>query len=194
MFRSPRSLSPPPAKEKLAEEIAALYAKEAPGMLRYACPLTGDTDMARDAVQEAFFRFFLSRSAGQSIVSPRAWLFRVVRNYLLDHKRAASRNIGDVEALLNLPAPPHVSGEERVSDLLQELAQIGLSAREIECVRLRMEDLRYDEIAGVLGLQPGTVGALLTRAHEKMRKAAAAGLRQEQSLVRAITGEKRYAS
>jgi DNA-directed RNA polymerase specialized sigma24 family protein len=61
----------------------------------------------------------------------------------------------------------------------------------MECVRLRAEDLRYEEIAVVLGLQAGTVGALLARAHEKMRKAA---VHKNGDLAPAALEEKRYAS
>ena len=47
---------------------------------------------------------------------------------------------------------------------------------------LRTEDLRYEEIAMVLGLRSGTVGALLTRAHEKIRKALAEPGRRRENL------------
>jgi DNA-directed RNA polymerase specialized sigma24 family protein len=62
----------------------------------------------------------------------------------------------------------------------------------MECVRLRMEDLRYEEIAGVLGLSAGTVGALLARAHGKIRKAV--GGRKDRDLAPTAAGEERYAS
>ena len=77
-----------------------------------------------------------------------------------------------------------------VSDLLQGLMQIGLSPREMECVRLRAEDLRYEEIAVVLGLQAGTVGALLARAHGKIRKAVSGGVRKAGDLAPGSPGGK----
>jgi DNA-directed RNA polymerase specialized sigma24 family protein len=64
----------------------------------------------------------------------------------------------------------------------------------MECVRLRMEDLRYEEIAAVLGLRAGTVGALLTRAHDKIRKAVGEGLRKDRGLAQRVAGEEGYAS
>jgi DNA-binding CsgD family transcriptional regulator len=100
-----------------------------------------------------------------------------------------------VESLLNMPCPAHLSDTDRgVSDLLQELVQIGLSPREMECVRLRAENLRYEEIAVVLGLHAGTVGALLARAHGKIRKAVSAGLRKSGDLAPSALEETRYAS
>jgi DNA-directed RNA polymerase specialized sigma24 family protein len=77
---------------------------------------------------------------------------------------------------------------------LEALLEIGLSPREIECIRLRTEDLSYEEIAGVLGLRPGTVGALLARAHGKIRKAVGHGTHKGRGSARAATREKSYAS
>jgi RNA polymerase sigma-70 factor (ECF subfamily) len=185
----------PPVKAGIEQEIADLYEKEAGGILRYAGALTRNKETAHDAVQEAFLRFFLCRSAGQQIRSPKGWLFRVARNYVFDQMKAGSRNEVGVDSLLNMPCPAHHPDNDcRVSDLLQELVQIGLSPREMECVRLRAEDLRYEEIAVVLGLHSGTVGALLARAHGKIRKAVSGGVRKAGDLGPAALEEKRYAS
>jgi predicted DNA-binding protein (UPF0251 family) len=74
-----------------------------------------------------------------------------------------------------MPRPASFSAPaDSIFDRLHTLPEIGLSPREMECVRLRTEDLRYEEIARVLGLQTGTVGALLARAHGKIRKAVGA--------------------
>jgi DNA-directed RNA polymerase specialized sigma24 family protein len=64
----------------------------------------------------------------------------------------------------------------------------------MECVRLRTEDLRYEEIAIVLGLQAGTVGALLARAHLKIRKAVGGRADKSEPLGIAAAPEKQYAS
>ena len=182
-------MHPIAVSRNLEQEVAELYAREAAGLTRYAATVAGDRDAACDAVQEAFFRYFLCRSAGQAIASPKAWLFRVVRNYLLDQRKAASRNTAGLESFRHLTSPAPTAG---AADLLDGLAGIGLSPREIECLRLRIEDLRYDEIAAVMGLESGTVGALLSRAHGKIRKAVNADSRR--AFAATLTGEKRYAS
>jgi RNA polymerase sigma-70 factor (ECF subfamily) len=184
-----------PPTAGIEREIAALFEREAGGIRRYARGLGMDEGAADDALQEAFFRLFLCRSAGQQIRSPKAWLFRVVHNYALDQHRAGSRNNIALEALAQVAGPPQSPESDiHVSDLMQELPQIGLSAREIECVRLRTADLSYVEIAEVLGLQIGTVGALLTRAHDKVRKAMAGRDQESHGFAPALAREKRYAS
>ena len=191
MDRSPGS--PPTAG--IEREIVDLYEREAGAILRYAGALADNQETAHDALQEAFFRFFLCRSAGQQIRSPKGWLFRVAHNYVVDQKKGGSRNEVGMESLRNVPCPAtHPEANRHVSDLLEGLLEIGLSPREIECVRLRTEDLRYEEIAGVLGLRAGTVGALLARAHEKIRKAVSGGVHKNRDFALAAAGERRYAS
>jgi len=179
----------------LEQEIANLYAAEAPAMLRYAAMLAGNPETARDALQEAFFRFFIARRAGRQFLSPKAWLFRVARNYILDHKRSFARNEIGIESALDVACPtPDPAAAFTNAGLLQRASQIGLSAREIECFRLRGEGLRYEEIATVLGVQCGTVGALLARAHGKFRQALGEEGRQSIGFALAAPREKRYAS
>jgi len=50
-------------------------------------------------------------------------------------------------------------------------ALASLSRRERECLQLRLEGFGYDEIARILQIRPGTVGALLARCLKKLRKA-----------------------
>jgi RNA polymerase sigma factor (sigma-70 family) len=190
MHRSPGS----PLTAGIEQEIVDLYESEAGGILRYAVALAHNQETARDALQEAFFRLFLCRSAGQQIQSPKGWLFRVAHNYVLDQMKAGSRNEVGVESLRNVPCPAnHPEADGPVSDLLRGLLEIGLSPREIECIRLRTEDLRYEEIAVVLGLRAGTVGALLARAHGKIRKAVRLGIHKNRDFAQAVAEGKRYA-
>src|ERR1017187_1398200 len=67
MDRGPGS----PFTTGIEQEIVDLYEREAGGVLRYAGALAHDQETAHDALQEAFFRFFLCRSAGQQIQSPK---------------------------------------------------------------------------------------------------------------------------
>jgi len=144
-------------------------------LLSYAALIVRSEDAARDAVQEAFLRYFVERRYGREIEYPRAWLYRVVRNYLLDSMDTrATRNevnedqAGDVRDQKRGP-------EEtlRCAQMAQQMATL-LSPREMECLRLRVDGMSYEEIGEVLGIASGTVSALLTRVHKKLRDAAKA--------------------
>lgn len=125
--------------------------------------------MAKDALQEAFMRYFVALSEGKEIASPRAWLYRVLHNYLLDRMkeiRMARRGV------------PGESYSRHDRDIerdcfrreIMRLVRTVLTAGEYKCLLLRNEGLQYTEIAAHLNLSSGTVGALLSRALGKLRR------------------------
>ena len=161
------------AASELEQELLQLYQEHAASLTRYAASFAQNQDGARDAVQEVFLRYFVERRYGRVIGNPRAWLYHVLRNYLLDwHRRVNNREVFTD----NLD---HMAGgqqnPERIlqrSETARELESI-LSQREFECLRLRAEGLDYAEIGEVMGIRIGTVGALLSRVQKKIRRSAA---------------------
>ena len=142
--------------------------------MRWAHSLASNADAARDAVQEAFLRYFIERRYGRSIQKPRAWLYVVARNYLSRHGAAAAREISS-EALERVPVEG--SDPEKLAQRaeLSRQAFARLTGRETACVRLRVEGRDYTEIGELMRIRPGTVGALLARAQSKIRALAVSG-------------------
>ncbi len=152
--------------------MSALYTLHAPGLLRYAYSMINDTGGAQDALQEIFLRYFVARSEGQQFVDPKAWLYRVLRNHLLDTLKSSSAKNEIAMDKIDDPSDGWNDPERHYhrTEMARDLARV-LAPRELECVRLRAEGLSYDEIAQVLDLRQGTVGATLARAHKKVRRA-----------------------
>src|SRR5260370_10737212 len=71
-------------------EVVTLHEQFAENLFRYAASISDDNDLAHDAVQETFLRYFVQRQYGRQIGNPRAWLYQVLRNYLRDRMSAAS--------------------------------------------------------------------------------------------------------
>jgi RNA polymerase sigma-70 factor, ECF subfamily len=156
---------------KIDQEVIALYECHGPSLLRYAIAITGEGDHAQDALQEAFLRYFIARNEGRHITHPRAWLFRVLRNYILDALKAPHRRSEvAIERARNSPeSAANPEQQYHHGEMARELSKL-LAPRELDCVRLRVEGLNYDEIAEVLNMRQGTVGATLARAHKKIRR------------------------
>ncbi len=154
------------AAERAQEAVTALYAERAPEFLHYAHSLGRNEELARDAVQEAFMRYFVALCQGEEIVSPRPWLYRVLHNYVLDRveerRRDESRPIGEIAGRDADPERQYLQRE------MAGLVRHSLTAREYDCIRLRTEGLRYEEIATTLRVSSGTVGALISRAMRKL--------------------------
>jgi RNA polymerase sigma-70 factor (ECF subfamily) len=154
----------------IGQEVARLYQENAAGLVRYGAVLAGNPEVAQDCLQETFLRYFMARTQQAEIESPRAWLYRVMRNCITDWaKQSASKGERALEEDAGASAQ---ADPEEAYQRLELNAQIlqALSPREHECARLRSQGLRYEEIAHVLGITSGTVGALLTRAAKKVRE------------------------
>ncbi|MPY86857.1 MAG: sigma-70 family RNA polymerase sigma factor [Luteitalea sp.] len=165
-----------PAADVLADQAerraSALYHESAAEFRRYALLLSKDEELARDALQEAFMRYFVALCNGKQITNARAWIYRVMRNYLLDRMKAyRARDERSIEELSSCPGTDQDVEASYYRREVLRLIQETLTPRERECVRLRGAGLRYDEIATALRVRSGTVGALISRAMRKMRLA-----------------------
>jgi RNA polymerase sigma-70 factor (ECF subfamily) len=166
-------LAPTPSARDHEAELVLSYRAEADGLYRYASVLLGDRRATEEVIQETFLRLFAALRSGAEIRDRRAWLYRVARNACLERRRRARRQAETEipEQAAQPSSSPEVGYHQR--QLARQLAR-ALSPRERECVRLRAEGLSYAEIADVMRVRCGTVGALLSRALAKCRAILAA--------------------
>lgn len=139
--------------EMLLAEDGELY--------RFALARCRDADMARDAVQEACLRLIESESGGRAVRSPKTWMRKVIVNFLFDNARQSARRVSLAEAAAAKVAPQEPGPQRALAP--------SLSPKEAACVRLRLQGHRYREIAAILGLHPGSVARMMSRARTKMR-------------------------
>lgn len=160
---------------ELQQEVTDLYGRHAAGLLRYAGSLTRHSEVAREAVQETFLRYFAERRFGRCIDKPRTWLYIVMRNYLLRQLGSPDENAGTDSG--EIDTLPSASGDPETLVQRTEAARdfaASLTNRELQCLHLRLDGLAYSEIGEILGIRQGTVGALLARVYVKLRRAAEA--------------------
>jgi len=158
--------------ERAQRRVSELYAESAAEFFSYALAMIRNEELARDALQEGFIRYFVALCNDEKIAVPRAWIYRVMRNYLLDRmKESRSRQDRSLEQVRSCSdRMQDVEGNYFRSEVLA-LVENTLTTRELQCFRLRSEGLHYDEIASTLKLRSGTVGALISRAVRKLRTA-----------------------
>jgi DNA-directed RNA polymerase specialized sigma24 family protein len=73
-------------RECARREVTSLYLERAAEFRNYAISLVHDEELALDALQEAFMRYFAALCAGTRIHAPRA-VYRVMHNYLSDRQK-----------------------------------------------------------------------------------------------------------
>jgi RNA polymerase sigma-70 factor, ECF subfamily len=127
----------------------------------------GGTEAADDLVQESFLQLARRLRSGQTMCSPRGYLFGIARHLSL----AFFRKQGRAAEPLDIASEQAVSAEP--DDRLEAAREIiaALPARQREMLDLRFaHDLSYAEIAAALDIPIGTVRSRLHHAVALLRQ------------------------
>jgi RNA polymerase sigma factor (sigma-70 family) len=144
------------------DDLEALYRSRFDVFARVAASVTGDSERARDAVQEAFATAVRKRGSFRGEGPLEAWVWRVVLN-------AARSDVRRINPPLDYDELAAANGRpERDAELRVALAR--LPERQRTAVFLRYyADLDYAAIGGALGISTGTVASTLNAAHTALR-------------------------
>ena len=144
------------------DELEALYRSRYDVFARVAASVTGDSERARDAVQEAFATAVRKRRAFRGDGPLEAWIWRIVLNAARSDVRRAVPAVDHGESI--------ASNGHAGRDAELRIALARLPERQRTAVFLRYyADLDYAAIANALGVTPGTVAATLNAAHAALR-------------------------
>jgi RNA polymerase sigma-70 factor (ECF subfamily) len=150
-------------------------------LFRLACRLARDEEAAQDLVQETYARAFAARDRFTAGSNMKAWLFRILRNALVDRarrNRAGPLRVGFDDDETVEPAVPRepLRGDQELErlrsvvaeDIEEALVSLSIDARTV--ILLDLEGLTEGEVASVLGCSAGTVKSRLSRARAKLRE------------------------
>ena len=141
----------------------------------YARSLLRDAEDARDAAQECLVKLWQHREQVEPGPGCRNWLLRSVHNLCIDRirRRGVRREVEPAdgfEVVDARPGPERLATSSRTADVL-ERALLSLNERDRALVLLReVEGLPYEEIAGILGMNLGTLKATLHRTRDRLRR------------------------
>ena len=153
--------------------LAAIFAAEESGLLRFAISLVSRRNVAEELVQDTFLRL---HQVWADVENPRAWLYRSVRSLALNHLRDCRPETELMEDTAtsgeNLPLE-ELGRNEAVGTVRLLLAEMPPEDRNL--VQLKyLDGLKYDEISRRTGLTVGNVGYRL----HHLLKGLADGLRR----------------
>lgn len=150
------------ASEAAVEEV---YRRRYTSFLRLGYALLGSRDLAHEALQETFAIALQERASFRGDGSLDGWLWKMMLNTCRQEQRRRRR--------LSDEKPPELASNGQPSEWRELRALIAsLPDQERHALFLRYyAGLTQDEIADVLGVRPGTVGATLTHARNKLRVA-----------------------
>lgn len=140
-----------------------------PRLRRYARALVGDRAAAEDLVQDTVERGWGGLRSWQRGTDMRAWLFSIMHNLRVDQGRRGTLQTEPLDDETALPAMPgHISIGLELRDLDTALRLLPEEQRAI-LLLVALEEMRYEDIASLLGIPVGTVMSRLSRAREKLR-------------------------
>jgi RNA polymerase sigma factor (sigma-70 family) len=160
------------------QALAAIMRKYYTALYNYGARFTSDDALVKDCIQEVFISLWQRRENAASILSPRYYLLRAVKNKVLKSLHQHTIRTGAMEgesaydflqefSVEKLIIDKQMS-EEQATILRKTMAQ--LSKRQHELIYLKFyQHLDHAQIAGLMNLNRQSVYNLLHETIQKLR-------------------------
>ena len=160
------------------EKLGVLYERHRTPLFNFFVRLTGNTQAGEDLVHDVFLRMLKYRHTFESGNRFTTWMYQVARNAHFDFWRKRQHEVSldpqetdEREALLSPDPTPDVRlrQTQEVTLMQSALAGLPLESREV-LVLSRFQNLKYEEIAGILDCGVGAVKMRVHRALKELRE------------------------
>ena len=141
------------------------------GLFRIAMRYLENSDDASDAVQDLFVKLWNSRDTLDSVSSPRAYSYTLMRNLCIDRIRRSGRIVPESqmpERAASATPDSETSGREALRRTLRCIETLPPRQRQILQMRV-FEELEYDEIASRLGMSEINARVQLSLARKTLK-------------------------
>lgn len=157
--------------------FSSIYNKYVDELFAYGTNLGFEREVIKDAIQDTFLKFYLNRNQLKAIVSLKYYLYRMLKNRLLDIYKSTYKEKDMDPAGLPFLVEASIMDtiieeedrkllEQRVNNLLKVLTD-----RQKEAVYLRfIQGMEYEEVGDLLEMTPPAVRKLVSRAIKRMRE------------------------
>src|SRR5262249_54682123 len=154
-------------------KLALLFDRHHRALFEYFVRMTGNRAIAEDLVQDVFFRMLKYRATFRSESRFKSWMFHIARNARFDHYRKHSEDSlpeGHAEAMPSgSPLPGHQLEYDQQTAILEcALQRLPEEKREV-LVLSRYQEMKYEQIAELMGCEVGAVKVRVHRALKELR-------------------------
>lgn len=146
--------------------LAELFERHHRPLYRFFLRMTGDGGLSEDLAQEVFFRVLKYKDTYHPDRPFLAWMYQIARNLMTDTARKRKFEVlpGDFEVVSGDDgAEEEMARSQEISLLRRALAKLPMEKREV-LVLSRFQNLKYEEIAAMLGCEVNTVKVRVYRA------------------------------
>jgi len=133
--------------------------------------MTRDSAEAEDLTQNVFLRLIKYRKSYREGHRFQSWIYQLARNVFADHHQATKKMKGshvDVQDLTEQLADANDGADEREKLLQRAMTALTEEQREL-LVLTRFQQMKYEEVAVLLGTTVANVKVRVHRAIEKLR-------------------------
>jgi RNA polymerase sigma factor (sigma-70 family) len=154
--------------------LGILFDRHHRALFDFFSRMTGSRTVAEDLVQDVFFRILKYRDTFRDESRFKGWMFHIARNARFDHfqkqKPETALPEDGVNALQSRSPFPGQEFEQAQQTLLLEQALYRLPEEKREVLILsRYQELKYEQIAEIMGCEVGTVKVRVHRAIKELR-------------------------
>jgi RNA polymerase sigma-70 factor, ECF subfamily len=157
-----------------AEAFGQLVTRYQRAAYGHAVALLGRREDARDAMQDGFLAAFRTLRGLDPSRPFFPWFYVILRNRCLSILRRRRPS----QPLNECCTAPASGGDRRIDEIRQALSRLPAEDREILVLKY-IDKRRYDEIAAMLGIPPGTVASRLHAARCRLAALVRSGDRAE---------------
>jgi RNA polymerase sigma-70 factor (ECF subfamily) len=147
--------------------LAILFERHHRPLFNYFVHVNGNRDLSEDLVQDVFFRMLKYRRTYQPDRPFTSWMYQIARNANADSmgKRKFEVGLGEKEFATVNAIDENLKRKQELGLLKRAMARLPIEKREL-LVLSRFQNLKYEEIASILGCD---VGAVKVRVYRAMR-------------------------
>lgn len=157
------------------DRLGLIYERYNKSLFGYFINLTNRTDISEDLVQNVFLRILQYRKKYKGNGNFNIWIYKIAHNVFIDFIKKKKRlefseNMNEWANIISESAfDENISKEEEINTLKSALMKLSGKQREILTLS-RYHDLKYKEIAGILGCSEGAVKVRIFRALNELKK------------------------
>jgi RNA polymerase sigma-70 factor, ECF subfamily len=151
------------------ERIGVLFDRHHRMLFNFFLRLTANRGLSEDLVQDVFFRMLKYRQTFQTGTSFTSWMYQIARNAHVDQARKRRLEIvpddesWDKVASMEADPQQRLEQAQEIRLLRRALDRLPIEKREV-LVLSRFQNLKYSEIAEILGCEVGAVKVRVFRA------------------------------
>lgn len=158
-------------RDGASQMLGVLFDRYQTPLFNYFSRLTGDRVISEDLIQEVFLRILRYQQSYRPNTLFRPWLYQIARNARLDHLRRnpAPAPLDAAPTPTAAPTPDPAQQKQETELLHRALMSLPEEKREILLLS-RFQELKYEEIARLLGCEVGAVKVRVHRALQELRE------------------------